>query len=202
MDVHDRQARLPRPAWLPDGQWPFPLRQRSILGNRVHYVDVGEGPALLFVHAGMWSFVWRDVIAALSPEYRCVALDFPGSGLSEARPGYRIGLVTHAEVLADLVRQLDLTDITLVLHDLGGPIGLELARARPDLVRALVITQSFGWWPRQRLLRRMIAMMGGPTVRALNVSTNLVSRLTATRRRFAGASANGARWPLDREKKA
>lgn len=181
MNDSDLHVAPTRPDWLPEEQWPFALLRREVLGHGVSYVDVGEGPTLLFVHAGMWSFVWREVIDRLSADFRCVAMDFPGSGLSDARPGYRPGLARHSAVLAELVRQLGPDEVTLVLHDLGGPVGLDLARQRPALVRALVLTQTFGWWPRQRLLRGMLRLMGGRTMRALDVATNLVPRLTSSR---------------------
>lgn len=175
------QHTLARPAWLPESSWPSPLRRADILGHTIHYTDVGAGPVLLFVHAGMWSFVWRDVIAELSKDFRCVALDFPGSGLSDSAPGYRVSIGAHAEVLAAFVAHLGLTDLTLVLHDLGAVIGLDFAAGHPEHVRALVITQGFGWWPRQRILRGALRLMGGATMRALNRTTNVINRLTATR---------------------
>jgi pimeloyl-ACP methyl ester carboxylesterase len=172
---------LQRPDWLPHAQWPFPLLSRPIAGSPVHYVDIGEGPTLLFVHAGMWSFIWRDVIRDLSGDFRCIALDFPGSGLSPAPAGYRIGLANHATVLADFSDQLNLTNITLVMHDLGGPIGLRFAGGQPDRLRAMVLANTFGWWPTQSVLRGMLRLMGGRMMRALNIATNLVPRLTAGR---------------------
>jgi pimeloyl-ACP methyl ester carboxylesterase len=171
---------LSRPTWLPESQWPFPLRRHVVAGNPVHFLDVGEGPVLLFVHAGMWSFVWRDVIRILSGKFRCVTLDFPGSGLSTAAPAYRIGLGSHSAVLADLVDHLELTDLTLVMHDLGGPVGLDYASRHPDRVRSLVLANTFGWWPPQRALRTALRLMGAHPVRTLNVTTNLIPRMTAT----------------------
>jgi pimeloyl-ACP methyl ester carboxylesterase len=181
MSVQKTGSAMPRPAWLPSQQWPFSLRQQTVLGHRIHYIDEGDGPVLLFVHAGMWAFVWRDVIRELSTDFRCIALDFPGSGLSELQPSYEIGLAGHARVLGEFTRQLHLRDVTLVLHDLGGLIGLDFARSSPDLVRALVLSQTFGWWPRQRLLQGMLGLMGGPAMRTFNTSTNLIPRLTASR---------------------
>jgi pimeloyl-ACP methyl ester carboxylesterase len=67
-----------------------------------------------------------------------------------------------------------------VVHDLGGPIGLGLAARRPQLVRALVATQTFGWPPEQRVLRAMLGLMGSAPMRGLNTTTNLVPRITAT----------------------
>ncbi len=63
-----------RPAWLPRHQFPFTGRSVDLGGETVHYIDEGAGPALLFVHAGpAWSFIFRDVIAALRADFRCVA---------------------------------------------------------------------------------------------------------------------------------
>src|SRR5712691_10281626 len=170
--------RLDRPAWLPFEEWPFGPRTIAIEGWRVHYLDVGEGPTLLLVHAGMWSFVWRDVITELQDGFRCVTLDFPGSGLSQPADGPSIS--GHSRVLERFVDELALSEITFVLHDLGALIGLAVAARRPELVRALVVTQAFGWRPEQRALRRMLALMGSRPIEALNVATNLVPRLTGT----------------------
>src|SRR5262245_25870295 len=102
-----------RPPWLPESQWPFSLRRADILGHGIHYTDVGDGPVLLFVHAGFWSFIWRAVIGELATDFRCVSLDFPGSGLSDAAPGYRARIGAHAEVLDAFVAHLGLTELTL-----------------------------------------------------------------------------------------
>lgn len=67
-----------RPPWLPRAQYPFTVRRRDEPGGAVAYVDEGTGPTLLFVHAGLWSFVFRDVITRLRADFRCVTLDFPG----------------------------------------------------------------------------------------------------------------------------
>ena len=181
MSVHDTAATLPRPHWLSEEVWPFTVRYLQIDRQRVHYVDEGRGPVLLFVHAGMWSFVWRDLLLHLSPHFRCVALDLPGSGLSDPPRSHRPTLAGHARVLSELVAQLRLEKLVLVVHDLGGPIGLEFARSRPDLVRGLVVANSFGWWPPERSLRGMIRLMGSSGIRLLNTLTNLMPRLTATK---------------------
>ncbi len=86
--------------------------------------------------------------------------DFPGFGLSDPREGYRAGLRHNAEVLAEFVHQMELRQVTVVLHNLGGLIGLDWARAHPELIRALVVSQTLGWWPRQWLLRATLALMG------------------------------------------
>ncbi len=67
-----------RPSWLPQEEFPFESRFLELGGRRIHYVDEGTGPTLLFVHAGpAWSFIFRDVIVRLRDQHRCIALDFP-----------------------------------------------------------------------------------------------------------------------------
>lgn len=55
---------------------------------RVRYINEGSGPALLFVNASRWSFMFRDVIVRLRGQFRCLAIDFPGCGLSPDTPGH------------------------------------------------------------------------------------------------------------------
>lgn len=174
------QTNIARPAWLPETEWPFQLRAVTVDGCRLHLIDEGAGPVLLLVHAGTWSFVWRDLIVELAPHFRCVAVDFPGSGLTQAPAGYPIGLASNSQLLEGLVDQLGLTDVTLVGHDLGGPVGLHWAVRHPDRIHGLVLMNTFGW-PPPRALHAMLKLMGGPAMRALNIATNLVPRLTAGR---------------------
>ena len=144
-------------------------------------VDEGSGPVLLLVHAGMWSFVWRDLIVELSRDFRCVAVDFPGSGLTEAPDEYPVGLESNSRLLEEVVvDRLGLGDVTLVVHDVGGLIGLAVAARRPDLVRGLVLMNTFGW-PPPRLLKGMLRLMGSPLLRGLDTATNFVPRLTSGR---------------------
>jgi len=125
-----RLETLERPGWLPETEWPFRVQAVSADGCRLHLVDEGAGPVLLLVHAGMWSFVWRDLTAELSREFRCVAVDFPGSGLTQAPDDYPIGIGPNALLLEGVVDRLGLTDLTLVAHDLGGLTGLAMAAPR------------------------------------------------------------------------
>ena len=69
-------------------------------GARVHYVDEGDGPPLLLLHGNpTWSFLYRDVIRGLRDRFRCIALDYPGFGLSQAPPGYGFTPAEHARVV-------------------------------------------------------------------------------------------------------
>jgi pimeloyl-ACP methyl ester carboxylesterase len=115
-------------------------------GARVHFVDEGEGPTLLFLHGNpAWSFQWRELVVGLRGRFRCVALDYPGFGQSSAPPGYGFTPREQSHVVEEFVDHLGLKEITLVMQDWGGPIGLGLAGRRPELVRALILGNTWAW---------------------------------------------------------
>lgn len=171
---------IERPDWLPQHSWPYRTRSLLVDGDAVAYTDEGEGPTLLLVHAGMWSFVWGQLIERLSDDYRVVTLDFPGSGLSPNGEGTP-SLAGDASVLETFVDELDLADLTLVVHDLGGPVGLGMAMQRPELVRGLALINTFAWPPDTAGLRAMLATVSSAPVTAIDVSTNIIPRLTSGR---------------------
>jgi haloalkane dehalogenase len=76
------------------------------------------------------------VIRSLRDEFRCIALDYPGFGLSSPRPGYRYLSEGHAQVVTAFVDALALNGVTLVAHDWGGPIGLATVEQRPGTLAA------------------------------------------------------------------
>lgn len=135
-----------RPAWVDDELFPFESRFLDVDGHTVHYVDEGSGPTLLFLHGNpTWSFLFRDVIRALRPDFRCVALDYPGFGLSTPAPGYRFLPEEHADVVTGVVDALGLAQVTLVGQDWGGPIGLAVAERRPGVFDRLVLANTWAW---------------------------------------------------------
>jgi pimeloyl-ACP methyl ester carboxylesterase len=169
-----------RPAWLPWSAFPLRIRFARLGGRLIHYVDEGSGPALLLVSAGQWAFMFRDVILRLRGQFRCLTLDFPGCGLSPDAPGHDHSVSANARILAAFIDALDLQDITMVVHDVGGPVGLLVATWRPERFRALVITNTFGWplagYP---AVRRMLKIVGSPPFAAVNSLTNVLARFTA-----------------------
>jgi haloalkane dehalogenase len=165
-----------RPSWVDDDLFPFESRFVDIGGHTVHYVDEGSGPTLLLLHGNpTWSFLWRDVIRALRNDFRCVALDYPGFGLSTASPGYRYLPEEHAEVVTGFVDALGLEGVTLVGQDWGGPIGLAAAQRRPRLVERLVLANTWAW-PVNGVLHfeAFGRIVGGPPVRFLVRQLNLL----------------------------
>lgn len=132
------------------GTFPFEARYAGADGVRLHYVDEGprEGPAILMLHGNpTWSYMYRRPIATLSGEgHRCVALDHMGFGRSDKPPGLRhYRLQQHIDNTVAFIDALDLEDVTLVLHDWGGPIGLGAALERPGRIAAIVCMNTWAW---------------------------------------------------------
>ena len=168
-------CRMPqRPPWFDEDLLPYPSNWIDVDGNTVHYLDVGSGPTLLMVHGNpSWSFLYRRMIARLSESFRCVAFDHPGFGLSKAAPGYGFTAAEHSAVARSLVEALDLTDVTVIVQDWGGPIGLAAAVRDPQRYRGLVVGNTWAW-PSNLWTMGFGQIMGGPiTGDLLNRRLNL-----------------------------
>ena len=122
-----------RPDWFDADLFPVTSRWLDVDGHTVHYVDEGSGPTLLMLHGNpTWSFLYRRLISGLRDDFRCVALDYPGFGLSTAAPGYGFTVAEHSGLVRRFVEALDLTEVTSVVQDWGGPIGMGAAISDPD----------------------------------------------------------------------
>ena len=134
------------PQWVSHDLYPFDNHYIEIDCCRAHYVDEGTGPPLLLLHGNpTWSFLYRNIIAVLRHRFRCVAVDYPGFGLSTAPPGYGFTPAEHAQVLEDLITFLDLQNITMMVHDWGGPIGFAVTARHPERFTAFVLGNTFAW---------------------------------------------------------
>jgi pimeloyl-ACP methyl ester carboxylesterase len=174
-----RPAALALPDWLPRHVWPFDTTRVDLDGSAIAVSEVGAGPVLLF-YTGIGSFVWRDVMLRLSADFRCVVLDPPGIGLSAPVPRTATTLANSARAVTAVVSALDLQDLTLVIHDTGAPPALAAAARTPERVRGIVGVNTFGWKPAGRAFRGMLAVMGSPLIRRIDVTTGLIPRITAT----------------------
>jgi len=158
----------------------FPVEHRFVEldGARIHYVDEGSGEPLLLLHGNpTWSFLYRKIIAGLRGEFRCIAVDYPGYGMSDAPPGYTFTPAEHSAMVERFADQLGLAGLTLMVQDWGGPIGLSLACRRPELVARLVIGNTFAWPNRELRVRVFSAVLGGPPGRALTRWFNFAPRV-------------------------
>jgi pimeloyl-ACP methyl ester carboxylesterase len=134
------------PTWLNQADYPFRSCYTTQGGAQMHYVDEGSGELLLYVHGTpSWSFDFRHVITALSPDYRIIAPDHIGFGLSEKPTNYDYSPHQHSRNLEQFLLERDLRNITLVVHDFGGPIGVDVALRHPERFRRLVVLNSWLW---------------------------------------------------------
>ena len=101
---------------VPASLFPVEHRFMDLDGARIYYVDEGPGRILLLLHGNpSWSFLYRKIIASLKGDFRCVALDYPGHGMSNAPPG--IQARKHSAILEHFVDRLRLKDITMMVPD-------------------------------------------------------------------------------------
>lgn len=133
-----------QPEWLNKNEYPFESKFINQNGYQQHYIDEGSGDPIVFVHGTpSWSFDFRHVIKELALSNRCIALDHMGFGLSDKKPDYDYSLTNHIANLTRLIELLNLKDIVLVLHDFGGPIGLEYALQNLSTIKKIVVMNSW-----------------------------------------------------------
>ena len=138
---------------------PFPnKRYIEIGGKRIAYVECGSGEPIVFQHGNPTSsFLWRNILPALAPYGRCIAMDLPGMGdseklISNGSESYRFR--DHAAYFDSFLKAMGVAqNVTLVLHDWGSALGFDWARRNPQAIKALAymeaIVTPLGWedWP-------------------------------------------------------
>jgi haloalkane dehalogenase len=197
-----------RPAWVDVKLYPFESRVLEIAGNRIHYIDEGTGPTLVFVHGNpTWSFLYRDVVAALRDSFRCVAVDLAGFGLSRAAPGFSYMPSAQAAVLAEVIEKLDLSDFSVVVQDWGGPIGLSAALAQPERLAGVVISNTWAWPVNGNPdFEKFSRLMGGPIghfgCKFFNAFVNVLLPLSHKRRKLSRTEMAHYRKPLPAGRRA
>ncbi len=176
--------RDPRTAPLGD-LYPFHSHYLDINGHRMHYVDEGEGPAILMLHGNpTWSFYYRDLIRGLRDRFRVIAPDHIGCGLSDKPQDYAYTLSTHIDNVGRLVDHLGLSEVTLAVHDWGGAIGFGWATRHIKHVRRLIVFNTAAFLGGRTPLRIRVCrwpVVGDLLVRGLNGFAGVAVH-TATKR--------------------
>lgn len=125
--------------------YPFEPHYVHVNGLRMHYIEAGSGPIILCLHGEpTWSYLYRRVIPTVSSVGRVIAPDLVGFGKSDkfTDPG-DYSFQMHRDLLVGFIEALALRDITLVVHDWGGLLGLRLAAEMPQMFSRLVILNTF-----------------------------------------------------------
>ncbi len=168
--------------------------------GRMAYTDVGGGLPVVLLHGNPTNArLYRHLTRALAPEYRCIAPDYLGFGRSEAPSNFSYRPSAHATFVETLLRRLDLQNLTLVLHDWGGPIGLSYALRHPTTVRRLVLINTWAWPLDHRPLIRLFSKVAGsPPGRLLiehfNAFSQVVMPLTLGRDLYETPPAEWRSW--------
>lgn len=130
-----------RPDFNPSQElFPFTSRWFDSSVGAVHYIDEGSGPAILFCHGNpTWSFLYRNIIIRLRTSFRCIAVDYPGFGLSERPPGYGYTPQEHAAAVKELIESLNPGELIVMGQDWGGPICLSVAVSQPARIAGVIL---------------------------------------------------------------
>ena len=142
--------------------WPYTAHYTNAPGFQMHYVDEGEGPeTLLLLHGEpTWGYLFRQQIDVWSRHARVIAPDHMGFGKSAAPQDRTYWLQDHIDNIEALVLALDLSEITLVMHDFGGPVGMGLAARHPDRIKRIISVNGPTPFGQADLLDRLTANVG------------------------------------------
>lgn len=116
-----------------------------VRGLRVHWAECGRGPALLLIHGFLVSHKeWLPLLPLLSPRFRCIVPDLPGSGASEKRSPDSFPYTREAfvDTLATLLSELGVERAHVCGHSMGGGIALALAADHPSRVERLTVIDA------------------------------------------------------------
>ncbi len=127
------------------GAFPFRPRFVDVGEYKMHYVDEGAGDPIVLLHGNpTWSFLYRKFIRPLSVHHRVLAIDHLGFGKSDKPFRERYNLTNRVDQLEHaLIDKLDLKNVTLVIHDWGGPIGLGVVTKHRERFRNVVVLNSW-----------------------------------------------------------
>ncbi len=126
----------------PSAAFPFESKFVTVKDSKIHYIEQGEGDAVLFIHGNPTSsYLWRNVIPHVSPASRAIALDLIGFGKSD-KPSIGYTYQDHYAYVEGFIEALKLQNITLVIHDWGSVLGLDYASRHQDNVRGVAFMEA------------------------------------------------------------
>jgi cis-3-alkyl-4-acyloxetan-2-one decarboxylase len=187
--------------------YPFQGNYLDLAGNRLHYLDEGSGEPLVMVHGNpTWSFYYRNLVKAFSDRYRVIAPDHIGCGMSDkpGRDSYPYTLKQRVADLEALLEKLEIGDnITLVVHDWGGMIGMTYATLHPEKIKRLVILNTGAFHlPKTKPFPRSIwfcrtPLLGPLLVQGGNAFCLAAARWCATKKPLTPEIRHGYLAPYD-----
>ena len=145
-----------------DGSWPFKAHYTNASGFKMHYIDEGEGSdTLLLLHGEpTWGYLFRHQIPVWAQHARVIAPDHMGFGKSAAPRNRTYWLQDHIDNIEKFVLALNLNNITLIMHDFGGPVGMGLAARHPDRIKQIISVNGPTPFGQSDLVERVTANVG------------------------------------------
>ncbi len=123
--------------------FPFESKYVEIHGSKIHYIDEGSGDPILFLHGNPTSsYLWRNIIPYLVPHGRCIALDLIGMGKSD-KPDLDYRFFDHSKYVEGFIEKLDLSNLTLVIHDWGSALGFHYAMRHENKIKGIAFMEAF-----------------------------------------------------------
>ncbi len=158
------------------------------------YIDVGEGPAAVFVHGLFMSgYMWHRTIDAVRAERRCIAYNLPAHGGTEVAEDQDLGFEANVTMLEAFCDALGLDDFDLIGNDTGGAFTQGLAVRDPSRVRTLTLTncEAHDWMPSKSELGQLVGTLAERGQLAQVLKSNYDDRDAARQ----GAFAATVQWP-------
>jgi haloalkane dehalogenase len=121
----------------------YPSKYIEVNGSKMHYVEAGEGNPILLLHGvPTSSYIWRNIIPHLAPLGRCIAPDLIGFGKSD-KPSIEYTIFDHINYIEAFIKQLNLKNLTLIMHGWGSVIGFHYAMSHEKNCSGLVFYEAF-----------------------------------------------------------
>ncbi len=122
--------------------FPFKSKYVEIEGAKIHYIDEGSGDPILFLHGNPTSsYLWRNIIPYLVPHGRCIALDLIGMGKSD-KPDLNYRFFDHSKYVEGFIKKLNLSNLTLVIHDWGSGLGFHYAMRHENNIKGIAFMEA------------------------------------------------------------
>tara|TARA_B110000046_G_C12971821_1_gene389263 strand:- start:237 stop:1115 length:879 start_codon:yes stop_codon:yes gene_type:complete len=186
--------------------YPFESHFLSIGGHNYHYIEEGEGDPVVMVHGNpSWSFYYRNLVQKLSPNFHCIVPDHIGMGYSD-KPGddtYNYTLSQRVYDLEEFLKAKGIAkNITLIVHDWGGMIGMSFARRNPDSIKQIVLLNTAGFLlPEAKkfplMLRLTRTFLGAVAVRGFNAFNAGSTRIGVKRTKMSPEVRRGYTAPYN-----
>jgi pimeloyl-ACP methyl ester carboxylesterase len=178
-----------RSEWL-DVDWRAHLRSCPVHGSQVNYIEMGTGPALVFVHglAGCWQN-WLENIPHFARSHRVIAIDLPGFGESDL-PQESISIPGYGRFVDAFLGEIGVERAAIVGNSMGGFISAEVALAHPSRVDRLVLVSAAG----VMTVRQWQLLLATRLARAFHLGSTRVQRRRQSivrRRRMRRLILNG-----------